>query len=396
MKLVRYLCTSLVVISLLSLSAAGAQADQTGEALAIYKQGRKHYAAGDYRAAIEEFEASYALSKHKNNLYFLGECHRRLGNLRRSHDFYDRYASALPEAKERAFRRKMDKLRFGKPCMISIATTPGGAMVVVDGKKRGRTPKTGEPMRLEIPGGEHLVLIGMNGFLPVRSKLKAEFGEPQALSFALKAIIKPAKYAVTASVEGAKLFLDDQELGAVPMTLELQPGEHVIRVTREGHKPAERQVLARSGERRSMAFELTPLGGAGASGATDRLTPEAAAEGAVVTKQPDGRRRNIAWAVVGGTAGGLAVGGLILGLVYNKKYNDEYDDSPDAPTYGNIAVTGYVLAGCFAAASVAGFLLYALSGSSPKKEDDDGEKAAFFVGPPQRGSGLIVGGGLSF
>ena len=51
------------------------------------------------------------------------------------------------------------------------------------------------------------------------------------------------------SVRGARLFLNDQELGAMPKgPIEVDPGEHVVTVRRSGYRDFTRRVTAKEGE----------------------------------------------------------------------------------------------------------------------------------------------------
>jgi len=183
---------AVLVILLASGLSPVANARGQQEAVQVYQQGMELYRKGSYRQAIELFKRSHALGPHRNNLYYVAESYRRLGNLRRSHEHYGRYAEMLPPGRRQAFQNKLEKLRVGSPCLLSIASQPGGAVVRVDGVNRGMTPLEGSPLQIRVPGGSHEVSLSLADHEPTSRRIEAEFGEAQALGFALRPIPGPA------------------------------------------------------------------------------------------------------------------------------------------------------------------------------------------------------------
>ena len=165
-----------------------AQGSAARQALKLYKQGTVLYRAGNYREAIPRYRRSLELHPKRQTAYYLAESHRRLGQIRTSHKLYQRYMQLLPPDRRAAFGAKLTKLRWGKPCQLSVASAPGGAQVRLDGKPRGTTPADGTPLKLMVPGGRHQLALTLAGHREAGRQVEAEFGEPQALSFALEAL----------------------------------------------------------------------------------------------------------------------------------------------------------------------------------------------------------------
>ena len=66
---------------------------------------------------------------------------------------------------------------------------------------------------------------------------------------------------VTASVDGASVYLDDELLGEAPVTREdISAGRHRLRVERAGHEPFEKDIRVRGGERAKIEATLAALG----------------------------------------------------------------------------------------------------------------------------------------
>ncbi len=166
--------------------AAGQSKADARRALKLFKQGQDLYRKGSYREAIKKYEQSQAAFPKRQTLYYWAESHRRLGQVRLSHGVYTRYMKMLPADQKAAFADKLKKLRWGGTCVLSVASVPGGATVKLDGKPVGETPGDGTQLKLEVPGGRHVVSVERAGHQPASREVTAEFGEPQALSFALK------------------------------------------------------------------------------------------------------------------------------------------------------------------------------------------------------------------
>ena len=73
----------------------------------------------------------------------------------------------------KAFRSKRAEAQHPTPpppaaaCKLSVNSTPGGAEIEIDGEFRGDTPST-----LEVPEGEHAVIVRKTGYKPWEKKLK--------------------------------------------------------------------------------------------------------------------------------------------------------------------------------------------------------------------------------
>ncbi len=236
---------------------AGAR-NEKKEALRLYKEATRLYRAASYREAIAKYEESHALNPHLNNVYYIAESYRRLGEPRKSHEQYQRYMAMLPQSKQAEFAKKLASLRFSRPSTLSIASTPGGADLRLDSTPAGKTPADGTPVKLEVSGGMHVLEASLQGHLPLEKKVTAEFGEPLALSFALQPLLQDPVLVVQTKVEGALVHVDGKTVGTTPVTLTLPPGPHALRVSRFGHKEVTRQLELRAGQTEQVSLTLVP------------------------------------------------------------------------------------------------------------------------------------------
>ncbi|MCU0701751.1 MAG: tetratricopeptide repeat protein [Myxococcaceae bacterium] len=81
--------------------AVGQSPEARAKALAL--EGKKAFDVGDFRTAIERYEAAYQLKAAPGLLFNLGQCHRKTGALDQALSFFRRYLeSNPPEAQARA------------------------------------------------------------------------------------------------------------------------------------------------------------------------------------------------------------------------------------------------------------------------------------------------------
>jgi tetratricopeptide (TPR) repeat protein len=87
------LVLAVLVVAGLS-SAARADDDEAGKRL--FRRGEDFIKAGNYRAAAEAFEEGYAAAPRVGFLVNIGNCYRKLGELGRARQFYQRFLDAAP------------------------------------------------------------------------------------------------------------------------------------------------------------------------------------------------------------------------------------------------------------------------------------------------------------
>lgn len=82
-------------------SAARADSQPSGDAL---QRAKNHYMAGNalfklgnYTDAVREFAAGYSLVPKPYFLYNLGQCYRKLGDLRKAREMYAKFVDQIPE-----------------------------------------------------------------------------------------------------------------------------------------------------------------------------------------------------------------------------------------------------------------------------------------------------------
>jgi len=127
------------------------------------------------------------------------------------------------------FRLQLEAL----PGLVSIKLEPPVAYrVFVD----ATIVATGADAITEIPGGNHLLRIETDRYLPVTERVDiAGLGQAQELAYRLQ----PgwATVQLNSQPTGATVQLDDEQLGVTPLETEIMHGPHLLLLSLENHKP---------------------------------------------------------------------------------------------------------------------------------------------------------------
>ena len=123
--------------------------------------------------------------------------------------------------------------------------------VKVNGVIRGVAPCTIE----RIPAGDVVIEAGAPGYKPFVQV--AKLGEAESLDVEIRLEINPASLKIVSLPEGARVYFDNNFKGETPLSLEnVEPGEHRIRVEKDGHDPLARSVRLERGMEATEEFRL--------------------------------------------------------------------------------------------------------------------------------------------
>ena len=130
---------------------------------------------------------------------------------------------------------------------VNVADSKGSAVphlvIYVDGKKQCETAPC---IVSDIPAGSHTVRVEASGFEPPADKAVAvESRKDTTVDFTLAAMANSGTgIKVTGTQPGAKLFVDDREVGPLPQDLhDMAPGSHKVRIAgSERYAPVEKIV----------------------------------------------------------------------------------------------------------------------------------------------------------
>ncbi len=149
------------------------------------------------------------------------------------------------------------ELQRGEPRAgrIVVRASREDAFVVIDGASRGRAPISLEHVR----PGRHEVRLVAEGAAPYETECVITYGETCTVEGTLGPA--PITISVQATVEGepaegARLFVDGEEMGALPWEGTLAPGQHELEARADGLVTARRRLAVAPGMQPSIALVL--------------------------------------------------------------------------------------------------------------------------------------------
>jgi hypothetical protein len=136
-----------------------------------------------YSDAIRYFRAAYRLGGPSSELWNIARASERLDDAEGAVAAIEEYLALhdlSPQDRTEA-ERELRALRT-RTSMLTVTTTPPGAIVVVDGKQTlGPTP-----VSVELPAGAHTIAIRRDGFVPQTRPLEARLGHAVIVSLDLE------------------------------------------------------------------------------------------------------------------------------------------------------------------------------------------------------------------
>ncbi len=160
-----------------------------GEAKQHVEQGERLFQAGDYNAALAEFEKAYDLLEgHPNRvlvLYNVGMCHEKLFRYDLALKYYHRYLDETgKDAEDRAAVEATLRALESLLGSLQISTNIK-AEVWIDDRMMGTAPG-----KVFVPGGRHMMELRASGYESVKVEVQLTSRESQRLSYILDEIVE--------------------------------------------------------------------------------------------------------------------------------------------------------------------------------------------------------------
>ena len=166
---------------------------------------------------------------------------------------------------------------------LLVETDPTEAEIWIDGEPEGTSP-----LELNgLPFGEHTVRIAKDGFLPLEESFDLAEGEPvDPLVFALQP--EGISLFLESVPAGAAVTVDGKSLGTTPLEdVEIDPGQHEVRVARRGYETWRSLVVAQAGESVNLVARLRSTAPKAAPSPIEAEAPNEPESGNVVELGPD-------------------------------------------------------------------------------------------------------------
>ena len=155
---------SLVAFIALAPAAAQADSDVVARAKERFAAGAQAYREARYKDAIDLFLQANKIEPHPELVFNVGQAYEKLADVPNALRSYREYLRLSPGAHDRAtveasIRNLEARLREKGVQQVSVFSSPAGASVLLDQRRVGDTPWTGE-----IAPGRHVVMLRATGF----------------------------------------------------------------------------------------------------------------------------------------------------------------------------------------------------------------------------------------
>ncbi len=268
--------TSAVALFLcVAFAAPPALADAVEQAKALFDGGAAMYEKAHYLEAIQAFEAAYKLAPRPGILFSIAQAHKKQfffdknpEDLREALRAYREYVEKTPSGGRRAeavasiaelepytARYDMSKVAAAPAprtqTVILVQANAPGIQVTVDGQ-----PASDETLHWPVAAGKHVVRATAPGYAPEEQEVALAEGEYRPVVLTMREL--PARVTID-TLSGAQVSIDGRLTGTTPLLrpLELEPGTHLVTVTKNGHRPYSGEIEFHHAEVRTLAIART-------------------------------------------------------------------------------------------------------------------------------------------
>jgi hypothetical protein len=291
--MLRGLCVTILMLSVSigERAEAAAKSKKSPQTSSRASKGRALLEAGQYETALSELKAAYAEKPDFELLFDIAQCERglkRVDQAARSFQEYLEKGGEKVSAERKSIVANELAMIQEVTALVTLVVPGEPADITIDSEMVGQTPFKGP---LYVSPGEHLFSAFRQGQAPATRKVDLVAGKRLTVkldpSVAAKVTLK-----LEAKPTPARVAIDGKQAGTTPLSIEVEPGKHLITADAAGYAEWQRSIFAdKSSESQTVSIEL-----------------EAEAEGSSSTR-PKGKAPVAGLLITG--VGVLAIGGSI-------------------------------------------------------------------------------------
>jgi hypothetical protein len=144
-------------------AAPKAGGDKPSSPRELYKSGEAKLKSGDYAGALIDFQAVDAIKATPQSAHKIGVCQDKLAHYQEAISAYERFLAAVPDKMKKEgddITKRVAEIK-AMPGKVHVETTPGGALVSIDGKSAQPSP-----VDADLPPGKHTLHVTADGREP--------------------------------------------------------------------------------------------------------------------------------------------------------------------------------------------------------------------------------------
>lgn len=237
---------------------ASPEDEKLARAKELFRRADALRVAGDCLEALPLYAESRALVPSVPNTLNAAICAAQSD---RGGEALELYAGLLSGHRDRL---SQDELRSVQAEMTRLRAVLGqldvsgepGALLVVDGRRRGELPLVG-PIYVR-PGAQEVRVV-KQGYEPLSTTVAIRAGEMTKLQATLRPLTASGRV-VVAGPEGAELWVDGSPVGELPFEGLFAPGKHTHQIIGDGVGSSLASMTVVAGQTVRLAPELAPLG----------------------------------------------------------------------------------------------------------------------------------------
>jgi hypothetical protein len=229
----------------------------TGQAEADYQAGRLLYGDGDFAGASLKFKQAFEASKDVRLLWNMAACEKNLRHYSKVFKLVERYVelggAVLPEADKRDASDLLDAMK-SYVSRVKISVNEPEATITIDDEVIGMSPLT-ETVLLDM--GSRRIRVTKPGFSEYSDTLQVQGASELPVVVKLIKETHEGRIAVSAGADNL-LYLDGKMVGQGRWESVVPSGMHTLRVTAQGMKPYQTEIVLNDKETRTLAVTLEP------------------------------------------------------------------------------------------------------------------------------------------
>ncbi|HSO39743.1 MAG TPA: PEGA domain-containing protein, partial [Labilithrix sp.] len=167
-----------------------ARTEDLARARSLDQQGARAYGDGRYNDAIRYFEESHRLGGPPFELWNIAKCHAKLDQPDQAAEMLERYLATptLPTEDREEATQQLEALRR-RPSTLTLASTPAGATVLLDGKPVEGSART--PTSFQVSPGAHTIALSAPDHATHIQTVEARYGRAIILDVPLGKARRP-------------------------------------------------------------------------------------------------------------------------------------------------------------------------------------------------------------
>jgi hypothetical protein len=235
---------------------ASARADDRAAASELKRQADAAFDAKHYDEALKLYDQSYALEPQPSIFYNRGRVHQYLAHYPLAEAELERFRREAPAdvmAKVPTFAAILADVRK-HVAIVNVDCGVAGAHVLVDSVDVGTTPMA----PVHVNAGTDRVDVLADGYYPYHRVHTLRGGETNDLHIVLSSRDRHGILAVTSSLSGTSIVIDDRPIGLAPTETALDQGIHRVRASHEAFSDAITQVAINAGQRKELQLDPQP------------------------------------------------------------------------------------------------------------------------------------------